>query len=605
MNILAPINNSLIERQFTVYGIFGFIELLAGKEKRVWLDSKTYCRKGEYIIVITGCKKIGTLLEDIYQATHFEILSPRTMSENQSKDEQLYIPLLQRHLNSNTFYFSYKYNLTLSIQKQAELSAVNGTNDWRKADERFFWNKHLCTKKINASQKMRVGHDFSAFILPIIQGFISIHSTVINHRAVKFGLISRRSQERAGTRYFSRGLDELGNASNFVETEQILLCDDYHSLVEQQLLCFSHVQTRGSVPAIWRQIPNIRYTPQLWIHSDISQVIEASRAHFDQQLDYYGRQILVNLVNRKGYEYPIGELYARIVEQLKNPGLKYIHFDFHHECRKMKWNRVQVLIDQLEQDMREQGFCFYDLTSKPTLKQKQTSVVRTNCMDCLDRTNVVQSTLGRYILNRQLREAGILQSTEVIENDEQFMQIFKNMWADNADALSVSYSGTGALKTDFTRTGKRSYKGALNDLYNSVLRYLKNNYTDGSRQDGIDLILGKYRVTAMQPHSTPRLVKYSPIYLLLSVWVFLIILFNPQWVPVHLLRLLLLSFLFAIILASGSFIQQHGTECVDWPTLVPLSKTEDSCFSTVRRSSTDILNDREQGYEMPTLKKIT
>lgn len=109
----------------------------------------------------------------------------------------------------------------------------------------------------------------------------------------------------------------------------------------------------------------------------------------------------------------------------------------------------------------------------------------------------------------------------------------------------------------------------------------------------------------MQPQSSPGLVKYSPIYLLLSVWVFLIILFNPQWVPVHLLRLLLLSFLFAIILASGSFIQQHGTECVDWPTLVPLSKTEDSNFSTMRRTSTDVLNDREQGYEMPTLKKTT
>lgn len=47
-------------------------------------------------------------------------------------------------------------------------------------------------------------------------------------------------------------------------------------------------------------------------------------------------------------------------------------------------------------------------------------------MDCLDRTNVVQSTLSRWILNRQLREVGILQSTEVIENDEQFMQIFRN-----------------------------------------------------------------------------------------------------------------------------------------------------------------------------------
>lgn len=47
-------------------------------------------------------------------------------------------------------------------------------------------------------------------------------------------------------------------------------------------------------------------------------------------------------------------------------------------------------------------------------------------MDCLDRTNVVQSTIGRWVLNKQLREVKILQSTEVIENDEQFMTIFKN-----------------------------------------------------------------------------------------------------------------------------------------------------------------------------------
>jgi hypothetical protein len=27
----------------------------------------------------------------------------------------------------------------------------------------------------------------------------------------------------------------------------------------------------------------------------------------------------------------------------------------------------------------------------------------------------------------------------------------KNLWADNADAISMQYSGTGALKTDYTR----------------------------------------------------------------------------------------------------------------------------------------------------------
>merc|ERR1712146_531302 len=48
-------------------------------------------------------------------------------------------------------------------------------------------------------------------------------------------------------------------------------------------------------------------------------------------------------------------------------------------------------------------------------------------------------------------------------------------------------SGTGALKTDFTRTGKRSYKGAINDGINSVMRYYLNNLKDGSKQDSIDI----------------------------------------------------------------------------------------------------------------------
>ena len=58
------------------------------------------------------------------------------------------------------------------------------------------------------------------------------------------------------------------------------------------------------------------------------------------------------------------------------------------------------------------------------------------------------------------------------------------MWADHANFISIAYSGTGALKTDFTRTGKRTKKGALEDGYNSVVRYLKNNFFDGARQVG-------------------------------------------------------------------------------------------------------------------------
>jgi hypothetical protein len=38
---------------------------------------------------------------------------------------------------------------------------------------------------------------------------------------------------------------------------------------------------------------------------------------------------------------------------------------------------------------------------------------------------------------------------------------FRESWTKNADILSTLYSGTGALKTDFTLTGKRTFRGAL------------------------------------------------------------------------------------------------------------------------------------------------
>ena len=66
--------------------------------------------------------------------------------------------------------------------------------------------------------------------------------------------------------------------------------------------------------------------------------------------------------------------------------------------------------------------------------------------------------------------------------DEKNYYYFGLVWADHADYVSTAYSGTGALKTDFTRTGKRTRVGLLQDGYNSAMRYLKNNYFDGARQ---------------------------------------------------------------------------------------------------------------------------
>jgi phosphatidylinositol 4-phosphatase len=52
-----------------------------------------------------------------------------------------------------------------------------------------------------------------------------------------------------------------------------------------------------------------------------------------------------------------------------------------------------------------------------------------------------------------LREIGILKENDIVDNHHSFFSVFKNVWANNADQISMMYSGTGALKNDFTRTG--------------------------------------------------------------------------------------------------------------------------------------------------------
>ena len=43
---------------------------------------------------------------------------------------------------------------------------------------------------------------------------------------------------------------------------------------------------------------------------------------------------------------------------------------------------------------------------------------------------------------------------QLSEREPTFQTVFNHTWADHANLISVQYAGTGALKTDYTRTGK-------------------------------------------------------------------------------------------------------------------------------------------------------
>lgn len=54
---------------------------------------------------------------------------------------------------------------------------------------------------------------------------------------------------------------------------------------------------------------------------------------------------------------------------------------------------------------------------------------------------------------------------------DELLKKFHLLWADNGDAISQQYAGTGALKGDFTRTGERNFAGLMKDGVKSANRF--------------------------------------------------------------------------------------------------------------------------------------
>lgn len=542
-----------------------------------------------FLVVITARSHVTTLLgSPIYMATDFRFfpISPKAdKSLMKHPIERTLLELLKNHLYSAPFYFSHGWDLTSSLQRQAQVlqqAAAQGKQalaPWEKADERFFWNRYLCEPLIAATISPQ-GQDLSRFILPCVFGFFSLKTATINGHDFLFGLIARRCRHRAGTRYFSRGIDSEGNVSNFNETEQLVILEPFGSTSgSNKGQCrFSYVQTRGSVPIYWAEVNNLRYKPDLVV-MELEETGAATALHFKRQVEIYGDNYLVNLLNQSGYEKAVKDAYERAVQRLDNSHVHYTYYDFHHECQGMKFEKVWNLVEKLEEmGLRGQDWFELDVSEGATsLASRQSSVVRTNCMDCLDRTNVVQSTLGRWVLTYQLRKAGVLKEQEWVDDpkNSSFMYLFRNVWADHADGVSKAYSGTGALKTDFTRTGKRSKEGALQDGFNSIARYVKNNFFDGPRQDAYDLFTGAWipakGIKATKKSLTTRCMPYILLFSLAMIFCGVVLprrylglgtsdaYAMPAWTQ--------LTLWFTVLAFSLCFIVDQGVDFVAYPSL--------------------------------------
>ncbi|KAJ1324367.1 phosphatidylinositol 4-phosphatase [Microdochium nivale] len=605
----SPLAGKRVSRVSSIAGILGMIRL----------------RLDKYIIVITKAQPVGRLKGHmVYKVTSTDFLPVRERQIH-DPDEDQFLYLLKTFIMKGPMYFSYSVDLTNSFQRQASMDNSNPL--WMRADDRFFWNRFVQTDLIDFRKHgSRSQHGaqpaVDPFILPIIWGTLEIRPTTMKGTPLTLVLITRKSRFRAGTRYFTRGLDEQGNAANYNETEQVVILNDTASGMggfagtgdmktgklggsegrEMQIL--SYVQTRGSVPVFWAEINALKYVPKLQVRG-IETALPAAKKHFDDQIRIYGDNYLVNLVNQQGREKRIKDAYEQMVEMLvtspkektkadaltdekfhiiepsgtrqEYDRLHYVYFDFHHETKGLQLHRAMLLVEQLHDALiAQQYFRGLDMPVNGGLETRnyQTSVVRTNCMDSLDRTNVVQSMLARWTLDRMFTDLGLLQKGETFAvADPAFEFIFRNVWADNADTVSNAYAGTGAMKTDMTRFGKRTKQGMMQDGKIAVTRFYLNNFRDGPRQDANDLFLGFYlpnEATHTFADRRPILIQSIPYIFAFSLFFVLVGLFTPRAPDAAALpgRLFIL-FWFGIAGWSLSFIVNNGMLYVNWPKLNP------------------------------------
>uniref|UniRef100_A0A4X2K355 Synaptojanin-1 n=1 Tax=Vombatus ursinus TaxID=29139 RepID=A0A4X2K355_VOMUR len=424
------------------YGLLGVLRLNLGDTM------------AQYLVLVTGCMSVGKIQEsEVFRVISTEFISLRIDSSDEDR-----ISEVRKILNSGNFYFAWS---ATGSSLDLSLNAHRSIQD-RTTDDRFFWNQslHLHLK--------HYGVNCDDWLLRLMCGGVEIRTIYAAHKQAKACLISRLSCERAGTRFNVRGTNDDGHVANFVETEQVIFLDDAVS---------SFIQIRGSVPLFWEQ-------PGLQVGSHrvrMSRGFEANAPAFDRHFrtlkNLYGKQIIVNLLGTKEGEDMLSKTFQSHLKASEHAvDIQMINFDYHQMVKGGKVEKLHSVLKPQVQKFLDSGFFYFNGIE---VQRSQNGTIRTNCLDCLDRTNSVQAFFGLEMLAKQLEALGLAEKPQLVTR---FQEVFRSMWSVNGDSISKIYAGTGALE------GKAK-SGKLKDGARSVTRTIQNNFFDSSKQEAIDILL--------------------------------------------------------------------------------------------------------------------
>ncbi|XP_061480202.1 synaptojanin-2 isoform X2 [Rhineura floridana] len=468
----TPEEKEEIKRQYEklmdAYGCLGELHLKSGNTTL------------HFLVLVTGCTSVGKILDaEVYRitATEFCPLQEETKEEDR-------VSALKKILNSGVFYFSLpnagsNFDLTVRAQKQGDNNYGSRNSffcTWQAKISDGLNLTWLVISYVTFTIRNHLLHDpfkhyqvnCSDWLLKVICGVVDIRTLYASHKKAKACLISRISCERAGARFHIRGVNDDGHVSNFVETEQTIYLDNDVS---------SFVQIRGSVPLFWEQ-PGLQVGSH---HLKLTRGLEANAPAFDKQImllkEQYGKQVIVNLLRSKGGEDVLNRAFKKLLWASSHAAdTPMINFDYHQFAKGGKMEKLENLLGpQLKLHWEELGI--FTKGEHASFRQ-QMGTLRINCLDCLARTNTVQSFIALEVLLTQL-ESLALNSKPIVDR---FLESYKAMWALSGHNLSRIFTGSRALE------GKAKV-GKLKDGARSMSRTIQSNFFDGVKQEAIDLLL--------------------------------------------------------------------------------------------------------------------
>ncbi|XP_024973436.1 phosphoinositide phosphatase SAC2-like isoform X1 [Cynara cardunculus var. scolymus] len=514
------------------YGIVGFVKFLGP----------------HYMLLITKRRKIGVICgHAVYAITKSAILPiPNSTSAHSvaySKNENRYKKLLCSVDLTKDFFFSYSYHVMHSFQKNlSSHGSGQGAHDTM-----FVWNEFLTTAIHNQLKN-------NLWTVALVYGFFKQVKLLISEKDFKLTLIARRSRHYAGTRYLKRGVNEKGCVANDVETEQIVFEDVPEGCPVQ---ISSIVQNRGSIPLFWSQeTSRLNMKPDIVLSKE-DHNYEATRLHFQNLFMRYGNPIIIlNLVKtreKKPRESLLRVEFANAIESInkdlpEESRLKFLHWDLNKYSRNRSTNVLALLGKVATYALNLTGFFYCQVNpiskSEELLERSedeggnhccsqkhgtetsdadglnnvvshdssnanrkvrmkppkyQTGVLRTNCIDCLDRTNVAQYAYGWAALGHQLHALGYIDSP-AIELDSPLADDLMGVYEKMGDTLALQYGGSAAHNKIFSqRRGQWKAATQSQEFFRTLQRYYSNAYMDAEKQDAINVFLGHYQPQLGKP----------------------------------------------------------------------------------------------------------